>query len=127
MPDDLEIRVFQLNETGQDEILNFLTECGDRADSPQGFCVTDFRDLRYFEFAKLPDHEPILRVRAVDDQLLVEDREELPAYIHDRLKYECIAHTVFKTTRMPLSEFTAKHPEAKDTSSMEVEVEYDGD
>lgn len=122
MPDDLEIRVFQLSAE-QDFIFDFLLGC-DRGDDEEGFAVTDMRNVHYFEFAKLPDYEPTLRVRVAGQQLWVENREDLPDFIHDDLKYEFMPHIVYKPSRMLLSVFSGRNPQPVDIKDLSVEANY---
>ena len=88
--------------------------------------MLDSRNISYFEFQKLPDYEPMVRVRLAKNQLLVEDREHLPAYISEVLKEECIHYKASKRRMMTPDDFTAQEPAPVRLTPSDIQFEYKG-
>ena len=107
------------------EICDIIEKCPclDLESGQEVFDITGFRHINYFEFSKLPDYDPIVRIRVVKNQIWVEDKEDLPFYIIETLKEGYIPYTLSERTNISIDDFAAKSPQPINLKDIGIKAE----
>lgn len=80
----------------------------------------------YFEVTGETSDIGTLRIRVAGKQIWVEDREDLPFYVGEELKEECLPYARSYGRAIGLEEFAARQPRAIDLREGDIEFRYNG-